>query len=126
MGCGASIEAGGTGTGVLNLSGNTVIPTGAFNKAGVTEVVVSKCRLAEVPVAIFELTGLLTLDVAENDIGKISPLVANLSGLLVTARRPAATLPPSERLRAARRLGRSLTRAVVRVSCRRCAARRTT
>jgi hypothetical protein len=92
MGCGASVQSGGGGGGsggaVLNLSGNTVIPTGAFNKSGIVEVAISKCRLAEIPVAVFELAGLLTLDIAENDISKISPLIANLSSLQVVSAPP--------------------------------------
>ena len=41
----------------------------------------SQCRLFEIPLEVFELSGLLSLDVAENELSTLSPLIANFSQL---------------------------------------------
>ena len=85
MGCGASVDSGGGGSGKLDFTGMTTLPTDAFQRSGIQELVIRQCRLFEVPTGVFELTDLITLDIAENEISRISPLIANLSGLQVKA-----------------------------------------
>ena len=90
MGCGASVEGGGAGgKAKLDLTGHTELPSDAFRRAGIRELVLRECRLFEIPTDVFELTGLVTLDVAENELSAISPLIANLSELQVRTGSPA-------------------------------------
>ena len=80
MGCGASVEGGGgaAAAGKLDYQGLTQLPRDAFRRSGICELVLRECKLE-----LFELSGLITLDVAENELSAIPPLIANLSALQV-------------------------------------------
>ena len=45
MGCGASVDSGGGGSGKLDFTGMTTLPTDAFQRSGIQELVIRQCRL---------------------------------------------------------------------------------
>ena len=53
--------SGGSGGGKLDYQGNTQLPRDAFRRSGVCELVLRQCKLFEIPLEVFELTGLVTL-----------------------------------------------------------------